>query len=177
MRIYTRRGDAGETGLFGGDRIPKDSTRVQAIGAVDETNAALGLAAALGPDDDIAEMIRTAQRGLFELGADVGVARLAEPRIAARWVAEVEAIIDRLEGEMEPLRNFILPGGSPRAAALHVARGDCRRAERALVALSAVEALPADALAYINRLSDLLFVLARAANHRAGVADPIWRGT
>ena len=178
MKIYTRTGDSGETSLFGGTRVQKSDTRVDAYGEVDELNACLGLVRASGPDAEIdAELVRL-QRDLFALGA-----RLADPgeKIAARVtkaalgdddVTRLEHAIDRFEAELTPLRRFILAGGSPAAAALHVARAVCRRAERRMVALDP----PVDGvlLRYINRLSDLLFVIARAANHRAGAVETEW---
>jgi cob(I)alamin adenosyltransferase len=182
LKIYTRTGDAGETALFDGTRVSKADARVDAYGDVDELNAwlghvrAAGLSTALPPDID--EAITHIQRDLFALGA-----MLADPRhkIADRVekatlgdadVARLEALIDRLEASLPPLRHFILPGGSPRGAALHVARTVCRRAERRIVGLTP----PADPLAvrYVNRLSDLLFVLARAVNHQASAPETQW---
>lgn len=178
MKIYTRTGDAGETALFDGTRVSKADPRVDAYGEVDEVNAWLGLVRAAGvPADLDAEMVFI-QRDLFALGA-----MLADPRhkIADRVekailgeadVARLEALIDRVEGELPPLRHFILPDGVQPAAALHVARTVCRRAERRIVALDP----PADPLVvrYVNRLSDLLFVLARAVNHRADTPETQW---
>ncbi len=178
MKIYTRTGDAGETSLFDGTRVRKDEARVDAYGEVDEVNAHLGLARASCPDAELGAELAQLQRDLFALGA-----RLADPaeKIAARVtkaeigdddVARLERVIDRYEAELPPLRRFILAGGSPCGAALHVARAVCRRAERRMVALgSAVDPV---LLRYVNRLSDLLFVLARAANHRAGAAETEW---
>lgn len=175
MKIYTRAGDSGETGLFGGKRTPKDSLRIEALGAVDEVNAALGLAHALGLNGDLPDQVRALQEHLLEAGADIAMTDPSNPRITQEAVEEMEAAIDRYEGELEPLRNFILPGGAPGAGALHLARSVCRRAERTLVALDREEPLPGSLLPFMNRLSDLLFVLARAANARAGVEDPIWK--
>ena len=178
MKIYTRTGDTGQTSLFDGTRVVKNDARVDAYGEVDELNACLGLARASGAGAEIeAELVRL-QRDLFALAA-----QLADPgeRLAARItkavlgdgdVARLEQTIDRFEAELPPLRHFILAGGSPAGAALHVARAVCRRAERRMVALDpAVEGV---LLRYINRLSDLLFVLARAVNHRAGAAETEW---
>jgi len=177
MKIYTRTGDGGATTLFDGTRIAKSDPRVDAYGEVDEANAAVGVARASGVDKDIEEMLGQIQRDLFALGS-----RLADPaeRIAERVtkialgpadVARLEGWIDKCEEELKPLRRFILPGGTPAAAALHLARTVCRRAERRMVALAVLEA---EFLAYMNRLSDLLFVLARVVNRRAGVAEAEW---
>lgn len=179
MKIYTRTGDAGQTGLFDGTRVSKADARVAAYGDVDELNAWLGLAKASLADTSLADIVEQIQRDLFALGS-----RLADPahRIAERVakaavteedVARLERWIDTLEAELPPLRRFILAGGSPSGAALHVARTVCRRAERAIVGLGET-AVERDVLAYINRLSDLLFVLARAANRRAGVPEIEW---
>ena len=178
MKIYTKTGDRGETSLFDGTRVAKTNPRVAAYGEVDEVQAALGVAAAVGLDRELADMIVTLQRDLFALGA-----RLADPshRIAPRVskivinedsVARLEGWIDRLEAELPPLRHFILAGGAAPGAALHLARTVCRRAERAMLALG--EGVEPIVLVYLNRLSDLLFVMARAANHRAGVAETEW---
>ncbi|MGQ0735240.1 MAG: cob(I)yrinic acid a,c-diamide adenosyltransferase [Acidobacteriota bacterium] len=178
MKIYTKTGDAGETSLFDGTRVSKTDPRVAAYGDVDEVQAVLGQAAA-GVSDDLREMIHAIQRDLFALGA-----RLADPshRIAARVtkavvaeesVATLEAWIDRLDAELPPLRHFILSGGSPAGAALHVARAVCRRAERAVLGLGP-DAVEPIVLVYLNRLSDLLFVMARTANRLAGVAETEW---
>jgi len=178
VKIYTRTGDAGETSLFDGTRVSKADPRVDAYGEVDELNACLGLARASSADAGIdAELVRI-QRDLFALGA-----QLADPgdRIAARVtkaalgdddVSRLEALIDRYDAELPPLRRFILAGGSPAGATLHVARAVCRRAERRIVSLD--PAVDTVLIRYVNRLSDLLFVLARAVNHRAGAAETEW---
>lgn len=179
MRIYTKTGDGGETSLFDGTRVPKTDLRVAAYGDVDELQAALGVCATHEVGGDVSEMLVTIQRDLFALGA-----RLADPshRIAARVtkivvdetsVSRLEQWIDRLEATLPPLRHFILSGGSPGGAALHLARTVCRRAERSVLAVG-TEAIEATVLIYLNRLSDLLFVMARAVNHRAGVAETEW---
>ena len=179
MKIYTRTGDSGETGLFDGQRVPKSDARVDAYGEVDELNAALGLVLAEPLDADIAEMLRAVQRDLFALGG-----RLADPsrKIALRVgkvlmgapeIARLEGWIDQLESELPVLRRFILPGGSRAGALLHAARTVCRRAERRIV-LIGPDALDPELLAYTNRLSDLLFVVARAVNRRAGVPEIEW---
>jgi cob(I)alamin adenosyltransferase len=183
VKIYTRTGDSGETGLFDGTRVPKSDPRVATYGDVDELNAWLGLARASLADAELVEMLERIQRDLFAIGA-----RLADPahRIAERVtkaavsaddIARLERWIDALEAQLPPLRRFILAGGSPGGATLHVARTVCRRAERAMVALEhsgGRDAFEPELLTYVNRLSDLLFVLARAANHRAGIADSEW---
>ena len=178
VKIYTRTGDAGETSLFDGTRVSKANPRVDAYGEVDELNAWLGLSRAESLDRDLDEALVVIQKDLFALGAS-----LADPasRIAARVtkaalrdddVARLEALIDKLEGELPPLRRFILAGGSKAGAALHVARAVCRRAERRMLSL---EPAPEGILIrYINRLSDLLFVMARVANRRAAVPEVEW---
>ena len=182
MKIYTRRGDTGETDLFGSGRVPKDHLRVEAYGAVDELNATLGLCAAATSEADLREFVQRLQRGLFEVGAYLATPEarhrdatgVHEPGDAA--VAALEARIDGFEAELPPLERFVLPGGAPSAAAFHLARTVCRRAERRTVALDRVESLAPSAVRYLNRLSDLLFVLARVANQRAGVPDVAWEG-
>ena len=183
MKIYTRTGDAGETGLFDGTRVPKSDPRVATYGDVDELNAWLGLARAALDDGELVEIVERVQRDLFAIGA-----RLADPthRIAERVtkaavsaddIVRLERWIDVLEAPLPPLRRFILAGGSSGGATLHVARTICRRAERAMVALEQTagrDAFEPELLTYVNRLSDLLFVMARAANHRAGIADVEW---
>lgn len=187
MKIYTRTGDRGETGLFGGQRVPKDHTRVEGYGEVDELNAVLGLAVAqLGADgeEELAGRLRLVQGDLFAVGAnlatpapeDGGRENAYLPPLPAERVAEMEGWIDAADEEMEPLRSFILPGGGEAAARLHLARTVCRRAERRVIALSREAHVPEAAVVYLNRLSDLLFTLARLANHRAGVGDVPWAG-
>jgi cob(I)alamin adenosyltransferase len=178
VKIYTRTGDTGETALFDGTRVHKSDTRVDAYGEIDELNACLGLARASGTDSDIdAELVRL-QRDLFALGAQLAdpgeklAARVTKAVLADDDVTRLERTIDRFEAELTPLRRFILAGGSPAGAALHVARAVCRRAERRMVALE--PAVDAVLLRYVNRLSDLLFVIARAANRRAGAAEIEW---
>jgi cob(I)alamin adenosyltransferase len=179
MKIYTKTGDAGDTSLFDQSRVSKADPRVDAYGEVDELNACLGAARAAGVDAELGAAIESIQRELFAVGA-----RLADPgsRIAARVtkavvtdadVARLEATIDRLELELPPLRRFILPGGCPAGALLHLARTVSRRAERRVVALGADASEPI-IVVYLNRLSDLLFVMARAANHRAGASETEW---
>jgi cob(I)alamin adenosyltransferase len=179
VKIYTKTGDAGETSLFDNSRVSKADERVDAYGEVDELNATLGAARAAGLSADLAEMLETIQKELFAVGA-----RLADPsrRIADRVtkaavqgadVERLEQAIDRLEGELEPLRRFILPGGALPGALLHVSRTVCRRAERRVVALGR-DAVEPIVIVYLNRLSDLLFVMARVANRRAGVPESEW---
>lgn len=178
MKIYTKQGDEGETGLFGGTRVSKASPRVAAYGDVDELNSALGVARAAGLDEDVDALLARIQSELFELGAELAARpgkALGIPTIGDGEVEALERAIDRAEEELVPLATFILPGGARPAAHLHVARTVCRRAERAIVGLGAGETRP-EVLRYVNRLSDLLFVLARLANHRAGVADVPWKG-
>jgi len=178
-RIYTKTGDAGETGLFGGGRVGKDDARVEAGGAVDELSAALGVARARGGDPELQAVLAAAQEALFTVGAELATppgarARAAVPPVDPAWVAALEGAIDRFERELPPLRHFVLPGGAPLAADLHLARAVCRRAERRVVALHRLEPVEPLVLAYLNRLSDLLFVAARLANHRAGAEEPRW---
>ena len=179
MKIYTKTGDAGETSLFDGTRVSKTDLRVTAYGEVDELQACLGAARAAGLPPDLDEMCVTMQRDLFAVGA-----RLADPsrKISTRvdkavvtdaQVACLERWIDRLDAELPPLRHFILSGGTPAGAALHLARAVCRRAERAVLHIGA-QAVEPVVLVYLNRVSDLLFTMARAANHRAGVSETQW---
>jgi len=179
VKIYTRTGDSGETGLFDGTRVAKSDPRVAAYGDVDELGACLGAVRAANPEEDLRAMLEQIQRDLFAIGA-----RLADPthRIASRVrkaavgsedIARLEQWIDSLEADLPPLRRFILAGGSQAGAGLHVARAICRRAERAMVGLGS-EAYEPELLTYVNRLSDLLFVMARSANHRAGAPELEW---
>ncbi|RMG45307.1 MAG: cob(I)yrinic acid a,c-diamide adenosyltransferase [Acidobacteria bacterium] len=176
-RIYTRTGDDGSTALGTGERVPKDDPQVEAYGTIDELNAAIGLALAQRPAEAVATELRRIQSELLNLGAvlsTLGGKGGAGPAIADAHVDALEAACDRLNAELGPLRNFILPGGTPAAAALHVARTVCRRAERAIVSLSRQVAVPDVALRYVNRLSDLLFIMARYENRERGVADVLW---
>ncbi len=185
MKIYTKTGDSGDTGLFGGTRVSKADPRVAAYGDVDEVNACLGVARAAAVDVDdqeLAVMLEQIQRDLFALGArlaDPGqkiADRVAKAAVSPADIARLEGWIDALESALPPLRRFILAGGSPAGAALHLARTVCRRAERAMVGLLAgdKDAFEADLLIYVNRLSDLLFVMARRANQRAGTPEIEW---
>ncbi len=183
MKIYTKTGDAGETGLFGGGRVHKDDPRVQAYGEVDETNAAIGFAASLEPPAFESALLQSIQRDLFAVGAELATPDPAKhakvlsrggDRVGASNVASLESAIDRHEATLAPLKNFILPGGTPKAAAFHLARTVCRRAERAVVRLAHDATINASIIHYLNRLSDLLFVLARAANAQSGRPDIAW---
>ena len=181
MKIYTRTGDGGETGLFGGGRVAKDHPRVQAYGDVDELNSAIGVARATAPADFMDALLETIQRDLFAIGGHLAtpdpdrVAKaLAKAELSEGRIAEFEAAMDGADLELAPLRAFILPAGSPKAAALHLARTVCRRAERSVVHLAHEAPVHETFIVYLNRLSDLLFTLARLANHRAGTGDVTW---
>jgi len=179
MSIYTKTGDHGETGLFDGARVSKADPRVAAYGDVDELNAWLGLIRAELPASDLVEMLATIQRDLFAMGALLAdprariAARVEKVSLDAASVTRLEGWIDRLDATLPPLRRFILPGGAPVGGRLHLARTVCRRGERHIVALGAGAVDPI-VVTYMNRLSDLLFVMARAANVRAGVAEEEW---
>lgn len=178
-KVYTRQGDQGETRLAGGQTLTKDHARIEAYGTVDELSSAIGVALAAGVEPQGAEILARVQNDLFHLGSDLAVreedkAKFPVPTIEERHVSALEAWIDELNSELPPLENFVLPGGSPGGANLHVARCVCRRAERRLVTLRRKEAVPAYALRYLNRLSDLLFVLARWQNRRLGAQESIW---
>lgn len=177
--IYTRKGDTGQTSLAGGQRVAKDSARVAAYGTVDELNSCLGVALVSGLAPRLAAELPRIQNELFHLGSDLSFleedkARFPLPQIEARHVTQLEAIIDELNDVVGPLQNFILPGGSPGAAHLHVARTVCRRAEREVIALARQEPVGPQVVAYLNRLSDALFVMARYENHARGMAEPLW---
>ena len=183
MRIYTRTGDAGDTGLFGGGRVPKNHPRVEAYGDVDELNAAIGFARSIEPMPRIDEVLVPIQRDLFAIGALLATPdrekmrqHLEKARVDDDRVGQLERAIDDGDRELEPLRSFIVPGGTPKAAALHVARTVCRRAERRVVSLTdaGVDEIPPVVVIYLNRLSDLLFTLARVANRRAGAGEVTW---
>lgn len=180
MRIYTRTGDEGETGLFGGGRVPKSHRRVMAYGEVDELNAVVGWTLTQLPDGEDAARLRDVQADLFAIGGHLATPAEARsrghlPPLPEERAGEFEGWIDALDAELEPLASFILPGGSAAGAALHLARTVCRRAERAVVALAAAEEVDPVILVYLNRLSDLLFALARAVNHRDGAPETAWR--
>ena len=181
MKIYTKTGDQGSTGLFGGGRVAKDNIRVEAYGDVDELNAVIGMARSVEMMPRIDEVLVPIQRDLFAIGAllatpdrDKMAQHLQKARIDDGRIEELERAIDEGESELEPLTAFIIPGGTPKAAALHVARTVCRRAERHVVRLQHEVELPPLAVIYLNRLSDLLFTLARVANRRAGAGEVTW---
>ena len=179
-RIYTKTGDQGDTGLFDGTRVPKDDARVSAYGDIDETNAAIGAARAFVQDPEVDALLLKIQSDLFTVGA-----QLADPKYGKKprpekfqldpgRIGEFEKAIDRWQAELEPLKGFILPCGGPSGALLHVARTVCRRAERAIVALARTVSVNPDVIVYVNRLSDLLFVLARVENRKAGETQVPW---
>lgn len=182
MRIYTRTGDQGETGLFGGQRVPKNHPRVCAYGEVDELDAHLGICAALCEDTALKAVLEQIQGELFVVGADLAtpqeegerVGKKKIPRVTEGMGAALEALIDRYEEGVPALRTFVLPGGTLLAAQLHLARCVCRRAERAVLTASGREAINPDVIVYLNRLSDLLFTLARWVNHGAGQPETPW---
>jgi cob(I)alamin adenosyltransferase len=182
MKIYTKTGDSGQTGLFGGPRVAKDDPRIEAYGAVDELNAALGLARSEPLPPEIDTLLARIQNELFDMGAELATPDPAAHGTAVLGQAQCEALeraIDRHEAPLPPLKEFILPGGSRGAAALHLARTICRRAERRLVTLvhASAEPVSPNLVIYLNRLGDLLFVLTRATNAASGVADVPWRKT
>jgi cob(I)alamin adenosyltransferase len=176
-RIYTRAGDAGETSLGDGSRVPKTDLRIEAYGTVDELNSFVGLALAAELPDEFRRWLEQVQNDLFDLGADLSVPledeRRERLRVTGEQVERLEELCDLVNERLEPLRSFVLPGGTEASARLHVARAVCRRAERLAVALAAEHGVNPAALSYLNRLSDLLFILARAAN--AGSPEPLWR--
>jgi cob(I)alamin adenosyltransferase len=183
LKIYTKTGDGGDTGLFGGGRVPKDHPRVEAYGDIDELNSFVGMARSIESMPRIDEVLAPIQRDLFSLGALLATPdhakmkeQLTKARISDGRIAQLEQAIDDGEAEVEPLKAFILPGGTPKAAALHVARTVCRRAERAVISLQRAEGIeiPQVVIIYLNRLSDLLFVLARVATRRAGAGEVTW---
>ncbi len=176
MKIYTKTGDGGETGLWGGKRVRKDGARINAYGSVDELNAVLGIVRACELPDGVDALVQRIQNELFVLGSDLATPGEAAriPRIQEHYIQQLEAEIDQFEAELEPLKNFILPGGTMAAAQIHLARTVCRRTERGIITLAGMEEINPFVLPYVNRLSDWLFVLARVANARAGVPDVLW---
>ena len=178
-RVYTRAGDDGSTALGFGQRVPKDSLRIEAYGTVDELNSVIGVAVALGLHETMREQFFVIQQVLFNLGSDLCILeedkqRMAVPGIEDRHVTQLEGWIDAWNDDLEPLRSFILPGGDPAAAQLHVARTVCRRAERITISLSREEPVGAFVIPYLNRLSDLLFVASRYQAKLAGKGDLLW---
>jgi cob(I)alamin adenosyltransferase len=179
-KIYTKTGDEGLTGLGGGQRVPKDAKRVETYGTVDELNSQIGAALATGLCARLAAELPLIQNELFDLGSDLATpatsqARHPVPTVEPRHVEKLERLIDELNEVVGPLANFLLPGGSPGAAQLHVARTICRRAERAATTLAREEEIGPTVLPYLNRLSDALFVMARFENHERAVPEPLWQ--
>src|SRR6266853_2716819 len=181
-RIYTKRGDAGETSLVGGQRVPKDDSRIEAYGTVDELNAFVGLAAVSCGEDarlaPLASILRRVQHELFNLGSILATqpedVHPNQPRITAAEVAQLEREIDSMNTDLSPLRSFVLPGGTRLSAELHATRTICRRAERLTVALASEQSVPPEAIQYLNRLSDAMFVWSRWANHVLGAPEELW---
>ena len=181
MKIYTRTGDTGETALFGGGRVPKDHPRVAAYGDVDELSSAIGVVRAAAAENFFDSLLESIQRDLFSIGGHLAtpdparvMKALEKATLSPARVSEFEQIMDTAEQELLPLRAFVLPAGTSVAASLHLARTICRRAERSVVHLAHAENVPELFVVYLNRLSDLLFTLARLANHRDGVTDVTW---
>ncbi len=182
MKIYTRTGDRGQTSLFGGGRVPKNHIRVEAYGSVDELNATLGMAVSVMMDSEMKEHLIQVQQDLFNLGASLatpgaedGSATPSIPPLPLSRIEQMEAWIDAAAGETPELKSFVLPGGTQGGAALHMARTQCRRAERVAVRLAEEEAVAPGLIPYLNRLSDLLFAFARLENFRAGESDVLWQ--
>lgn len=178
MKIYTKTGDQGDTGLFGGPRVRKDHLRIEAYGSVDELNAVLGLVRSESPPAEIDSLLKSIQNSLFNLGAELASPDPARMGVAVVGPAQAQALeraIDLYEARLPPLKTFILPGGCRAAAQMHLARTVCRRAERRLVALAAAESISGDLVVYLNRLSDLLFMLARELNRLSGHGDMAWQ--
>ena len=181
-RIYTKRGDAGETSLVGGQRVPKDAPRIEAYGTVDELNAFVGLAAVSCGEDSrlapLAAILRRVQHELFNLGSilatEAADVHPNQPRVTSAETAQLEREIDAMNADLPPLRSFVLPGGTRLNAELHVTRTICRRAERLLVALAREESVPPETIPYLNRLSDAMFVWSRWVNHVLGVPEVLW---
>ena len=181
-RIYTKRGDTGETSLVGGQRVPKDALRIEAYGTVDELNAFVGLATVSCGEDSrlapLAAILRRVQHELFNLGSILATqpadVHPNQPRVTGADTAQMEREIDAMNADLAPLRSFVLPGGTRLNAELHVARTICRRAERLLVALAREESVPPEAIPYLNRLSDAMFVWSRWVNHKLGVPEVLW---
>jgi cob(I)alamin adenosyltransferase len=178
MKIYTKTGDDGETGVFGGPRVRKDAIRIEAYGTVDELNAVLGCVRCEELPREVDALVERIQNELFDLGAELATpdpAKFGLSIVGPEQIAELEAEIDRYEAHLPPLKQFILPGGTRGASQIHLARTVCRRAERRVVTLASAEAISPHLVVYLNRLSDLLFVLGRAVNQAAGVVDVPWK--
>lgn len=181
MKIYTKTGDQGETGLLGGVRVRKDDPRIETLGSIDELNAAIGLALTASLPKIASDTLSRVQSELFDLGAGIASAGTGStmqiPQITLAHIERLEAAIDATDGQLPSLQNFILPGGSLAAAQLHFSRSVCRHAERQLVQLSTQVPIANESIVYLNRLSDLLFVLARVANMEEGIADIPWKSS
>jgi cob(I)alamin adenosyltransferase len=182
MKIYTRTGDSGDTGLFGGPRVRKDDVRIEAFGTVDELNAVLGMVRTEHSSHGLPELLESLQHDLFVIGAELATAEPGQhtmPAIGTADVERLEGCIDQYEADLAPLKQFILPGGSPTGATFHVARAVCRRAERRVITLQGTSdtEISATIVVYLNRLSDLLFVLARIANQQAGQPEIAWKNS
>jgi cob(I)alamin adenosyltransferase len=178
MKIYTQGGDTGETSLVGGQRVPQDAMRVAAYGEVDELNATLGLARAVVTDELLENILIRTQHELFDLGAELATPpdKKTQAKVSTADIEALERDIDTIQAELPALKQFVLPAGGISSATLHFSRACARRAERAVVGLAAQEDVQPEVLGYLNRLSDLLFVMARLANHRAGLPETPWRG-
>lgn len=178
MKIYTKRGDAGETSLFGGKRVLKTDDRIEAYGTVDELNSVLGLALSFNPSKTIAEILHHLQDELFVLGADLATPMDKKEKIARidnDKITHLEVTIDKLDEELEPMKFFIHPGGTSASSTLHIARTVCRRAERACITCIQSTEISPNTISYLNRLSDLLFVMARYENMKAGISEEKWK--
>jgi cob(I)alamin adenosyltransferase len=183
MKIYTKTGDKGETGLLGGERVAKSSLRIEAYGTIDELNSFIGLASFEVKNDEIKRLLEIIQNDLFDIGSDLAApfndktGKMDIKRIEDQKYIKLESEIDRFEEKLEPLRNFILPGGSRGASLLHICRTVCRRAERLVTALKSAESINENIIVYLNRLSDLMFVLSRFENSYSGISDIKWKNT
>jgi cob(I)alamin adenosyltransferase len=178
MKIYTKSGDAGLTGLLGGERVTKNSPRIGAYGDIDELNAAIGIALAAAPAASLLPQLTHIQHQLFSAGSELAAPQPEKfnlPLLLEHEITRLEQWIDDMEAELPQLRNFILPGGSPAAAALHLARTICRRAERSVVALAESASIRPEIIIYLNRLSDYLFVASRYENQKAGTQETVWK--
>lgn len=181
MKIYTKGGDKGETGLFGGERVSKNSPRIEAYGTIDELNSFIGLAVTEVKSEDLKNLLLVVQNQLFTLGSDLATPlneknkKYDIPRVTEKFFEEIEKQIDKFDALLEPLQNFILPGGTKSASLLNICRTVCRKAERRVVALHASEQTGVNIIIFLNRLSDLFFVLARYENMISGIPDTIWK--